>query len=177
MAAPGRIEDPNWHRSRELPQECEWKQGESARGKKTFLRRQEGGRSWRLPLVGEAVVRFAVPEKVLTRPAFSWKPRPPGSGVFQWRRFPTCAREAEQKEILEARIRVEPTNSCRPLPYYLATAPRVCRRYSMNTTSRRARSSASALPAFAQIGPHATRRPRSNPTPEEICILGPDRTT
>src|SRR5579862_647650 len=80
MAAPGRIEDPNWHRSRELPQECEWKQGESARGKKTFLRRQEGGRSWRLPLVGEAVVRFAVPEKVLTRPAFSWKPRPQGSG-------------------------------------------------------------------------------------------------
>src|SRR5579862_7389142 len=79
MAAPGRIEDPNWHRSRELPQECEWKQGESARGKKTFLRRQEGGRSWRLPLVGEAVVRFAVPEKVLTRPAFSWKPRPRGS--------------------------------------------------------------------------------------------------
>src|SRR5579862_4389877 len=80
MAAPGRIEDPNWHRSRELPQECEWKQGESARGKKTFLRRQEGGRSWRLPLVGEAVVRFAVPEKVLTRPAFSWKPRPRESG-------------------------------------------------------------------------------------------------
>jgi hypothetical protein len=31
MAAPEQnIEDPNWHRSISLHQECEWKQGESA---------------------------------------------------------------------------------------------------------------------------------------------------
>jgi hypothetical protein len=31
MAAPEHnIEDPNWHRSKLLHKECEWKQGESA---------------------------------------------------------------------------------------------------------------------------------------------------
>lgn len=30
MAAPVEIEDPNWHRSKPLLKECEWKQGDSA---------------------------------------------------------------------------------------------------------------------------------------------------
>jgi len=55
MAAPVPwIEDPNWHRSEQLHQECEWKQGESARGRKNPSLEKEDGRTlWRLPLVGD----------------------------------------------------------------------------------------------------------------------------
>ena len=56
MAAPDfKRKNPNWHRSKPLHTECEWKQGEPARGKKKpFLdgkAKQESAR--RLPLVGD----------------------------------------------------------------------------------------------------------------------------
>ena len=55
------MKDTNWHRSRRSTKECEWKQGESAEGKKkNFLRTKEGaGRLWRLPLVGDPLWRTA----------------------------------------------------------------------------------------------------------------------
>ena len=56
---PFRIEDPNWHRSKQLHRECEWKQGDSARERKIFLRNTEGGRTLRrLPLVGGHLFRW-----------------------------------------------------------------------------------------------------------------------
>jgi hypothetical protein len=57
--------------------------GRTGEGKtKTFLKRKGNGESAvRLPLVGDDVLR-TVKKKVLTKPAFSWKPRPQGA-VFQ----------------------------------------------------------------------------------------------
>src|SRR5215472_12275468 len=48
IAAPAlKIKDPNWHRSHELHQECEWKQGDGGCEQK-----REGRKFRRLPLVG-----------------------------------------------------------------------------------------------------------------------------
>ena len=53
-----RLKDSNWHRSKGSLKECEWKQGESARGGKTFLRiKEDEGTPWRLPLVGGGVLQ------------------------------------------------------------------------------------------------------------------------
>src|SRR5215472_13683701 len=48
IAAPAlKIKDPNWHRSHELHQECEWKQGDGGCEQK-----RQGRKFRRLPLVG-----------------------------------------------------------------------------------------------------------------------------
>src|SRR5215471_7089947 len=48
IAAPAlKIKDPNWHRSHELHQECEWKQGDGG-----CEQNREGRKFKRLPLVG-----------------------------------------------------------------------------------------------------------------------------
>src|SRR5579862_8011594 len=49
---------------------------------KPFLRRQQGGRSWRLPLVGEAVVRFAVPRKSIDTASFLMEAATARSGLL-----------------------------------------------------------------------------------------------
>ncbi len=49
---PFEIEDPNWHRSKPLHLECEWKQGDSAREENLPKKKQDGRALWRLPLVG-----------------------------------------------------------------------------------------------------------------------------
>lgn len=60
---PFRNENANWHRSKPLHQECEWKQGDPAvgKGKKPFLEGKTGRTLWRLPLVGDRL--FRSPEK------------------------------------------------------------------------------------------------------------------
>lgn len=59
MAAPVLIENANWHRSLELPQECEWKQGDSAGC--------VGRAGMRLPLVGDAQSATPAPKTFLRR--------------------------------------------------------------------------------------------------------------
>jgi hypothetical protein len=101
---PFEIENPNWHRSEPLLRECEWKQGDSAvvnweerantappvgrrfestsdTTKKNFLRRRElevhSASRW------SALRWYSRTDKkrlLLTTTAFSWKPRPLGSG-------------------------------------------------------------------------------------------------
>jgi hypothetical protein len=56
--------------------ECEWKQGESARGRKNLSLEKEDGRTlWRLPLVGEEALKVLRPRNHLTGAALSWKER------------------------------------------------------------------------------------------------------
>jgi len=69
------IEDSNWHRSKQLHQECEWKQGESA-GKNKNLSLEGKARESvrRLPLVGNDHDGQDGQTKMLTGVALSWKP-------------------------------------------------------------------------------------------------------
>ena len=71
---PFRIEDPNWHRSKPLHRECEWKQGDSAVGKYG-----NDLPMWRLPLVGGHLYRWHdqksksfLEAKIEGRDASSW---------------------------------------------------------------------------------------------------------
>jgi hypothetical protein len=55
MAAPVlRLRTPTGTGAYRSTKECEWKQGESAKGRrKTFLRKEDEGTRWRLLLVGD----------------------------------------------------------------------------------------------------------------------------
>jgi len=68
MAAPVEIEDPNWHGSKQLHKECEWKRDDSTMAK---LRKECG--SLRLPLVGDQQLCWSDQNRALTAAVFSWK--------------------------------------------------------------------------------------------------------
>src|SRR6202030_1700841 len=82
MAAPLK-KDSNWHRSRSLQKECEWKQGESAGEEKALL----------------------------TESAFSWKPRPSGSGLLC---FSATSKSPTRLKPALHQLRALP--GCRPWP-------------------------------------------------------------
>src|SRR5580658_6416159 len=67
------MKDTNWHRSRRSTKECEWKQGESAEGKKkTSSEKGRGGKAV-APPVGRRSGGRPAKDFRLTRAALSWK--------------------------------------------------------------------------------------------------------
>ena len=66
IAAPVEIEDPNWHRSKQLHLESANGSRATRRGKKTFLRKEDGRALVRLPLVGNESCRRVVRKSVDT---------------------------------------------------------------------------------------------------------------
>src|SRR5438132_10069426 len=53
--------------------------GRVGEGKKNLSKKGKQRSAWRLPLVGDEDLRTGRERKVLTKPAFSWKPRPQGA--------------------------------------------------------------------------------------------------